>query len=197
MFAAFMFARGSYAYCVTGALLFFLSGLIDEMDGMIARIKFRESAFGTWFEGLVDNVTYLFVFAGIVAGLYQQYGSWALKYGIALITGCVLSVVVISLQRRLATARNRPHEYAGRMNQLMEADSSKFISKIVRHVHIFVRKGILVHYLLIFTLLGGLPVFLWLAAVGSNLTWIGALYFTRRFFHNPHLKAGQIIRKAA
>jgi phosphatidylglycerophosphate synthase len=196
--AALMFARGSYPNYVAGALLFFVSGLFDEMDGMIARIKLRESAFGTWFEGFVDNVTYLAVFAGIIVGLHRQYGSWALKYGIALIVGCLLSIVVIALQRRLATTRGRPHEYAGKMNRLMEADSSNLISKTVRQIHIFVKKGVLVHYLLIFTLLGGLPVFLWLAAIGSNLTWIIALYFTRRFFHRPALEAaGQDFQRAA
>ncbi|MBV9034729.1 MAG: CDP-alcohol phosphatidyltransferase family protein, partial [Acidobacteriaceae bacterium] len=66
---ALLFARGSYANYIGGALLFFVSGLFDEMDGMLARIKFRESAFGTWFEGFVDNITYLAVFAGITIGL--------------------------------------------------------------------------------------------------------------------------------
>jgi phosphatidylglycerophosphate synthase len=195
---ALLFARGSYVYYVAGALLFFVSGLFDEMDGMIARIKFRESAFGTWFEGFVDNVTYLAVFAGIIVGLYREYGSWALKWGVALILGCVLSVGVIAMQRKLATSRERPHEYAGKMNQLMDADSSNLISKVVRQVHIFVKKGVLVHYLLLFTLLGRLHMFLWLAALGSNITWILALYFTRRFFSRPPLAAaGKQIHTAA
>jgi phosphatidylglycerophosphate synthase len=183
--AAMFFARGTYLSTVTGAVLFFVSGLIDEMDGMIARITFSESAFGTWFEGFVDNITYLAVFAGIIAGLYHQHGAWALKYGIALMLGCVLSIVVVAMQRKLATRKDRPHEYAGKINQLMDADSSNLISKVARQIHIFVKKGVLVHYVLIFTVLGGLPVFLWLAAIGSNLFWIGALYFTRRFFRRP------------
>jgi phosphatidylglycerophosphate synthase len=182
IFGALLFARGSYSDDVGGALLFFVSGLFDEMDGMLARITFRESAFGTWFEGFVDNVTYLAVFTGITVGLHRQYGSWALKYGIALIMGCLLSVIVISVQRRLWTAPDRPHEYAGKMNQLLEADSSSALSSIVRQIHIFIKKGVLVHYVLIFTLVGGLPLFLWLAALGSNLTWILALVFTHRFF---------------
>jgi phosphatidylglycerophosphate synthase len=186
---ALLFARGSYVNYVAGALLFFVSGLFDEMDGMIARIKFCESAFGTWFEGLVDNVTYLAVFVGIIAGLHREYGSWASKWGAALIVGCVLSVAIIAMQRKLATSRDRPHEYAGRMNQLMEADSSNLVSTIVRQVHIFVKKGVVVHYLLLFTLLGRLHMFLWLAALGSNLTWIIALYFTHRFFTRPPLEA--------
>jgi phosphatidylglycerophosphate synthase len=195
--AAFMYARGSYENYVAGALLFFLSGLFDEMDGMIARIKFRESAFGTWFEGFVDNFTYLAVFAGMIVGLRHQYGDWALKYGGALIVGCTLSIIVVAAQRKLATAPGRPNEYAGRMNQLMEADSSNPISKTARQVHIFVKKGVLVHYLLIFTVLGGLPVFLWLAAIGSNLTWILTVYFTRRFFPRPPFGAVKGVRTAA
>jgi phosphatidylglycerophosphate synthase len=195
---AFMFAGGFYAGYVAGALLFFVSGLFDEMDGMIARIKFRESAFGTWFEGFVDNATYLAVFSGIIVGLHKQYGPWALKYGIALIVGCVLSVAVIAVQRKLATRRGRPHEYAGRINQLLEADSSNLVSRVVRQIHIFVKKGVLVHYLLIFTVLGALPAFLWLAALGSNLTWILGLYFTHRFFHRPLIDTagGQIQTQA-
>ena len=96
-----LYARGSYLNYVGGALLFFVSGLFDEMDGMLARIKFRESAFGTWLEGSVDNITYLAVLAGITVALRRQYGSWPLKYGIALIIGCVLSVIVIGIQRTI------------------------------------------------------------------------------------------------
>jgi phosphatidylglycerophosphate synthase len=195
---AFLFTRGTYVNYVAGAVLFFLSGLFDEMDGMVARIKFRESAFGTWFEGFVDNATYLAIFSGIVVGLYRRYGNWALKYGIALIVGCVVSTAVIAMQRRLATAADRPHEYAGKMNGLLEADSSNLLSRIARQLNMFVRKGIFIHYLLLFTFLGALPVFLWLAALGSNLTWIGTLYFTRRFFRRGHLEtAAAAIKKAA
>jgi len=198
LFSGILFARGSYFNYVGGALLFFVSGLFDEMDGMVARIKFRESALGTWLEGFVDNVTYLIIFAGITRGLHRQYGSWALKYGIALTIGCILSVIVISLQRKLSTPPDRPHEYAGKMNQLLEADSSSPVSRIVRQIHIFVKKGVLVHYVLIFTLMGGLPLFLWLAALGSNLTWILGLYFTRKFFLRPSLEtAAEDIQIAA
>jgi phosphatidylglycerophosphate synthase len=195
--ATFLFARGSYGSCVAGAILFFVSGLFDEMDGMLARIKFRESAFGTWFEGFVDNVTYLVVFAGITGGLHRQYG-WALKYGIALLVGCLLSVAVIAVQRKLATAPGRPQEYAGRIIELLDSDSSNLVSRVVRHIHIFVKKGVVIHYLLMFTVMGVLPLFLWLAAVGSNLTWILGLYFTLRFFLRAPVQAvGKDIQTAA
>ena len=185
--AALVFARGSYLNYVGGALLFFLSGLVDEIDGMLARIKFMESSFGTWFEGFVDNATYLLVFSGITAGLYRQRGSHEQFYGLALLIGCLLSFIVIALQRKTATAADRPHEYSGRMNQLMDSDSSNWISFITRQVHVFIKKGVAIHYLLIFTLAGGLPLFLRLAAFGSNLTWVLTLYFNHRFFRRQHI----------
>jgi phosphatidylglycerophosphate synthase len=194
IFAALMYARGFYGAYVAGALLFFLSGLFDEADGMLARIKFRESVFGTWFEGFVDETTYLLLFGGITAGLYRQRGPRELTYGFLLLIGCVLSIAVTRVQRMLATAPGRPHEYAGRLNRLLEGDSSNLISRVVRQIHIFIKKGVSVHYLLIFTVLGGLPWLLRLAALGANLTWTLALYFNFRFFRRG--KPGAAVRNA-
>ena len=49
-------------------------------------------------------------------------------------------------------------------------------------MHIFLKKGVFIHYVLVFTALGLLPVLLRLVAFGSNLTWVLALYFSYRFF---------------
>jgi phosphatidylglycerophosphate synthase len=180
--SCWMFARGFYGAYVWGALLFFLSGLCDEMDGMLARITFRESAFGTWFEGFVDNATYLLIFTGITTGLYRQYGRAEVLWGVALIAGSVLSVVVINLQRKKSTDPARPHDYLGNVYSLLDSDSSNIISRVVRQINIFLKKAVVIHYLLLFTVLGGLFLFLRLAAVGANLTWILGLYFSQRFF---------------
>jgi CDP-alcohol phosphatidyltransferase-like enzyme len=94
--------NGAY---IAGPILFFLSGLCDEMDGMLARIKFCESAFGSWFDGFVDNATYLLVFGGITAGLYRKNGTLELFYGVALITGCILGVLGISLLKKVSSVR--------------------------------------------------------------------------------------------
>jgi hypothetical protein len=40
----------------------------------------------------------------------------------------------------------------------------------------------MIHYIVIFTLVGALPVVFVLATVGAHLTWILTLYFNRRFF---------------
>ncbi len=191
------FARGFYAAYVCGALLFFLSGLCDEMDGMLARIKFRESAFGTWFEGFVDNATYLLVFVGITIGLYRQHGHAELVWGMALIAGSVLSVVLINLQRKRSTDAARPNEYLGNVYAKLDSDSSNFVSFAARHLNVFLKKAVAIHYLLLFTLFGGLTLFLRLAAIGANLTWILTIYFNRRFFRRSSAAANAEMPTAA
>ena len=180
--SAIAFAHGGYLYSVLGALLFYIAGLFDEMDGMLARIKFAESPRGTWLEGFADGLSYLLLFGGITIGLSHRYGRPAILMGILLLVGAILALVATSLQRRRATTADRPNEYLGRMYQLLDKDSGNWISRVVRQLQAFVRRGILVHYVLIFTLIGALPLIFFFATLGAHLTWIVTLYFNRRFF---------------
>jgi phosphatidylglycerophosphate synthase len=184
-FSAIAFAHGAYWSDVVGALLFFIAGLFDEMDGMVARIKFAESAFGTWLEGFADGLSYLLLFGGITIGLHHRQGRFAFLVGAALLAGTLLSLIVTSLGRKRATSPDRPNEYLGRFYQLLEKDSSNWISKAVRHVQAFEKRGVIIHYVVIFTVFGGLPLFFWLATLGSHLTWILSVYFNHRFFRQP------------
>ena len=182
IFSAMAFARGNYWSYVAGALLFYIAGLFDEMDGMLARIKFSDSPFGTWFEGFADGISYVLLFGSVTIGLYRQHGPRELWVGAALLVGTILSLVVISLQRKRAASADRPHEYLGNFYRKLEDDSSNWISRMVRQVHAFQRRGVMIIYIVIFTVLGGLPVVFYLATLGSHVTWIVVLYFNRRFF---------------
>jgi hypothetical protein len=86
------------------------------------------------------------------------------------------------LQRKRATTPDRPNEYLGTFYRLLEQDSKNWISRVVREVQAFQRRGILIHYIVLFTILGLLPLVFALATLGAHLTWILTLYFNRRFF---------------
>ena len=182
IFSAIAFAGGTYWSYVAGALLFFVAGLFDEMDGMLARIKFSDSPFGTYLESHADSLSYLLLFVGITIGLYRQHGARELWIGAALLIGLVLALVTTTLQRKRAAAADRPTEYLGNFYRKLEQDSSNWISRPVRQVQGFQRRGILIHYVVIFTVLGGLPVIFYLATLGAHLTWMLALYYNHRFF---------------
>lgn len=183
--SGFAFARGTYWYSVSAALLFYVAGLFDEMDGMLARAKFAESSRGTWLEGFADGLSYLMLFGGMTIGLHRRYGRPATLVGIALLIGAALALITTSLQRRRATKPDHPNEYLGRFYKLLEQDSGNWISRIVRHVQAFQRRGVAIHYVILFAIIGALPLLFLLATLGSHLTWILTLYFNRRFFSQP------------
>jgi len=182
MLSAIAFAHGTYLWSVLGSFFFYIAGLFDEMDGMLARVKFAESPMGTYLEGTADGLSYLLLFGGITIGLSHRYGRIAVWMGVALLIGAVFALVTTTLQRRRATTPDRPNEYLGRIYQLLEKDSGNWISRVVRQVQGFQRRGLLIHYIVIFTILDLLPVVFLLATLGAHLTWILTLYFNRRFF---------------
>lgn len=182
IFSAIAFAGGGYFYSVLGAGLFYIAGLFDEIDGMLARIKFAESPRGTRLEGFADGLSYLLLFGGITIGLSHQYGRPAMLMGILLLVGAILAIVTTSLHRRRASTADRPNEYLGRMYQLLDQDSGNWISRVVRRLGGFVRRDMLVHYVFIFALIGASPLVFLFTLIGAHLTWILTLYFNRRVF---------------
>src|SRR5262249_54078740 len=126
--------------------------------------------------------SYLLLFGGITIGLSKHYGRVAVWMGIALLIGTVLALITTSLQRRRATTPDRPNEYLGNFYQLLEKDSGNWISRVVRQVQGFQRRGVMIHYIVLFALIGALPVVCVLATLGAHLTWMLTLYFNRRFF---------------
>ena len=196
--SAYSFAQGMYLTSLAGALLFFLSGLLDEVDGMLARVRFTDSAFGTWFEGSVDNLSYLLLFIGVTVGLYRQRGAQEVLLGELTVFGAILSVAVISWQRKRLTHAKRPNEYCAKMYRLLEEDRGNRISQMGRQLEFLIKKGVFIHYVVLFTALGLLPVLMRLAAFASNVTWILALYFSYRFLRRREPGAGAVeLSKAA
>jgi phosphatidylglycerophosphate synthase len=180
--AGICFAQGSWPWDIAGAALFFISGLFDEIDGMLARLKFQESAFGCWLETMADYSSYLLIFAGMTMGGYRRGGWVYVVMGAALLSGSVLSFVVISIQRKLAAPAGKPNEYARRYLAALDRDAGNPVSRIVRQLQFLTKKGVLIHYLLLFAILGVLPLAMFLSAVGANIAWMVTIYFNRRLF---------------
>jgi phosphatidylglycerophosphate synthase len=183
--AGIVLARGTYWSYVGGALLFYIAGLFDEMDGMLARIKFADSPMGTWLEGFADGLSYLLLFGGITIGLSRQHGRWELWLGAALFVGTALSLVVTNFQRKRATTADRPNEYLGKFYRMLEDDKSNWISRQVRQLHAFLKRGVLIIYVVIFAFLNLVPLLFYLAILGSHITWMIVLYYNHKFVKRP------------
>jgi hypothetical protein len=70
------------------------------------------------------------------------------------------------------------------------------ISRVARQIHIFIKKGVAVHCVLILTVLGGLALFIRIAAISANLTWIVATYLAWRFARHSRMVSGEPLGSA-
>lgn len=182
--AGYAYSQGHWAGYVIGSLLYFVSVLFDEMDGMIARIKFQESPFGCKLEAFVDLVSYLLLWAGMTLGLYRQYGDVWLVIGGLTFFGTFMSFIMQAHQRKIATHPDRPQDHVKIVYEKFEADSANWISWISRKAHFLTKKGAMCHYVVWLSVLGLLPIFFVLTMLGANLLWIFGLY-ANRLFHEP------------
>ncbi|MEU3163530.1 CDP-alcohol phosphatidyltransferase family protein [Streptosporangium sp. NPDC006930] len=71
MCSAICFASGRLA---AGALLFYVSFMVDCMDGKIARLKGTGTAFGLWLDYVGDRIRVLCCAAGLASGQYVVTG---------------------------------------------------------------------------------------------------------------------------
>jgi len=69
--AASFFFLGEYIYLVTGGIIAQFASIIDGCDGEIARLKFKMSMFGGWFDAVLDRYSDAFLLFGLTYYVYQ------------------------------------------------------------------------------------------------------------------------------
>jgi phosphatidylglycerophosphate synthase len=176
----YFYARGQYLYSIIGALLAYVSGLLDHVDGSVARLKSKESAFGAHFETVCDFIFYFVFGVGMTLGLYRKTGSQIYIFlGVAAFFGMLISLLIISYRRKQFAGN--PSLYAAEAHGKLEANSQNGIIRYARHCYFVVRRPILPYYLFILTALSLLPFVLFMTALSANLFWIFMLYTSRLF----------------
>ena len=176
-FAAGVFlALGGYWNVLTGAVLSWLSSVLDGCDGEVARLKLQESAFGCWLETICDNLYYLFIFSGLTIGLVRSSGNRSyLVWGGLLLFGVIASAFMTGLQRHQLTSK-RPERYLLEWHKRADSRSSNPLLYLGRHTEFIIRRCFLPYVILFFALFGVMNGFLIGATVGANIVWIVALY---------------------
>jgi phosphatidylglycerophosphate synthase len=157
---ALLLARGTDAGDVLGTLLFLVAAIVDGCDGEVARLTFRESAFGQKLDVTTDNVVHLAIFVGLVFGYHHRVpGGHAGLLGALLLGGFALDgalsyyfLVVRTEWRRAAGDGASPgtrvrHRVLAALEALMNRDFA--------------------YLLVLLALIGRLHWFLWSAAIGS------------------------------
>ncbi|MGH9863689.1 MAG: CDP-alcohol phosphatidyltransferase family protein [Candidatus Acidiferrales bacterium] len=177
--AGVVFAHGGYWWSVLGASLWFLSALMDHADGMVARLKFMESEFGTWFESWVDYISTFSAYIGLTIGLYRETGfAHHLVVGGLFVFGAIMIFITQSQQRKRLSPDN-PADYPNRMHRKLEEHSSNLFLWFARKAYFVARRAVLPYWMLFFCLLDLRVLFVGWSALGAHLMWIFTLYSNR------------------
>jgi phosphatidylglycerophosphate synthase len=70
--AAALMASTRWELLVAAGVITQLASVWDGCDGEIARMTFRSSKFGAWYDTLTDNVRYMAMVVGAAIGLYRR-----------------------------------------------------------------------------------------------------------------------------
>ncbi|MEO7540304.1 MAG: CDP-alcohol phosphatidyltransferase family protein, partial [Pyrinomonadaceae bacterium] len=153
--SGYFYSRGHYQYAVLGGLFAVASSLLDHIDGSIARIKSKESAFGAHFDTICDYVFYISFGVGATVVLYQASSSpFYVWIGAAILGGTFISLLIISY-RRTSFATNASTYAAEALKRIDETPNQ--ILSLGSRVYFVARRPALPYYLLFFTVIGLLP----------------------------------------
>ena len=84
LIAALLFAGGEPRWA---GLVLLICGLFDAVDGAVARLTGRGTAFGGVFDSVVDRYVDFMVFAGIIYGDLARLGLPSCAWGVLALTG--------------------------------------------------------------------------------------------------------------
>ncbi len=162
LLASAVLGLGTYWAGVAGTLLFLCATIIDGCDGELARLTFRESAFGEKFDVITDNIVHVTVFAGLGVGLYHQLprSHWLALLAI-LLPGFALagSLSYFFLMRRpgFACSAGTPVSLKGKVRQRLLQGLEALMNRDFAYL------------LVLFAVAGCLHWFLWATAFGTYL----------------------------
>lgn len=145
---------------IAGTVCLLVSGVLDCVDGELARLRFAESRLGHWLDVLGDTVVHLAVLAGLAIRVAESGNGPGWPVLAVLGLGVMGSFAVISWSEHTEARRRRVKAWE---NSFLDAVLSPLTT---RDWYVFV---------VAFALLGRLDWLLWGAAVGSHVFWMVAL----------------------
>jgi len=88
---ALLFFQGGWLSLAMGGALVQLSSILDGCDGEIARLKFKRTEFGGWFDSVLDRYADSIVLFGLTYYVYLTSGSLGLFIGFIAVIGSFIN----------------------------------------------------------------------------------------------------------
>jgi phosphatidylglycerophosphate synthase len=182
LWAGWILSRGNYLAGLTGALVSLAASVLDGCDGELARLQYKESSFGCWFDTIGDYAYYAAVFGGLTVGAARQT-AWPGVWWICLVfgAGTLLTFLLLILLRWRITD--------GRPERLRAAAKAHFYGRgrkwmwLVAKLSTCATRATMPYGILGFAILGLLPAVVVLGAIGAQIYWISLALELRRLLN--------------
>jgi phosphatidylglycerophosphate synthase len=165
-------ATGRNPAMVAGAFLFWFNGILDGVDGEIARARHLESRLGEWLDTLCDDLTNLCFAVGLGVGLWRQSGR-ALYLGLGLLGGAAIVIGAAFMYHYLITRAHSGDLNAYRMPHEHRAASAPGpLARLLLPLRQLVRRDVFSTLAMLLAFVGQLRVMAWLMAIGGTAVWV-------------------------
>ncbi len=144
---AVLFGFSSYVRPLVGGILIQLGSILDGCDGEVARLTFKTSHFGAWFDTILDRYGDTLVAAGVTYGFWRAHPTpWVWLGGCAALSGFLLA----SYSKKEFVLRYRRDIPAGIVMRLVKRDLRLFViflgALFGYPYHAMVAVGLLSHF---------------------------------------------------
>lgn len=166
--SGFFVAAGNYWGMLIGATLFQLASIFDGCDGEVAKLTFKTSKFGQYFDSISDNGALIsFLIGLIIATAKIQETAATVGLGIFLMVGLggLLWQMILFLKRHThsASLATFDKEY---LSKLGEGDAPRWLITFIHYGKIGMRKDFFSLLFFVLAVIGLLSWALWMAIAG-------------------------------
>jgi phosphatidylglycerophosphate synthase len=168
--SAWCISQGSYLAGLAGAILYYVSMVLDCSDGEVARLAVRDSDFGAWIETMVDYTTYVLLLGGLTLAVRDEPGHGAFEAAalIAAIGSMVVAAVATYLRHRVAYSD--PGQFDDSSAKALK--SAGRIHRFARWGRQWIKRSTIAHLVVALALINQLNVLLFLWAFGAAVASI-------------------------
>ena len=166
LYGAYLVASGEYMKIAIGALIFQIASILDGCDGELARLMYKGSKFGAWFDTITDNIRYIAFFAALGIAGYVNTGSDIYYYAAMIVT--VMGLYTSATMARFVWNQGGPLTNLEVTKKVDEANSqsNSLFSKFVNKFRGIEKQDVSAFMLFILCLVGLYQVMFWIAFIG-------------------------------
>jgi len=185
-YSAWLFSTGHYLAGVLGGFLSLAASVLDGCDGEIARLKYQESALGSWIDTFGDYSYYIAIFIGLTIGAVHQTG-WQVFYwlGAVALAGTLIAFALLIFLRNRITA-GQPEKLHSIAKARFRAEPTWW-SRIIWRISFVATRSAMPYGIFALSLVNLLPLVVVLAAIGSNTYWISLVLKMRHLLGDQNL----------